>query len=214
MSGALALMMGGGGGGGPLAIDSITSFSGTAAPTLTFSHTCIGANRGLIVNVGYQSVATITGITFNLVPMSFASGITNVGLSMSVAQWSLSNPSLGTHDVVVTFSATVTTIVAGAVSFVNANQVTASLTGAGASNQGNNNSVSISIGAPTTEIIVDVIKTDTTPVIGPSPQASSWVTPGNASSTKPGNGGLTTLSWTLFGGGSDYAYAGITVKPT
>lgn len=105
--------------------DSITTkeYGGGSTNTLTWSHTCSGSNRLLVVTVPESRVSTVSSITYNSVNLTKA-------ISKKVADpynpnaeiWYLIAPDTGTHDIVITFGQSITYRVAGAVSFTGCSQ--------------------------------------------------------------------------------------------
>jgi hypothetical protein len=101
--------------------------SSTASNTVTWSHTCSGSNRLLIVGVavGANTSPTISSVTYNGVAMTSVGKMntnnqTNAGF---VELFRLIAPATGTNSVVVTTSAAVLTLAAGSVSFTGVHQV-------------------------------------------------------------------------------------------
>lgn len=104
----------------PDATSSETSGS-VQVPDLTWSHTVSGVNRFLVVQVSMEAGKTVTGITYNGIAMSLSIAIE--GATTRSETWYLVAPSLGTHDIVVTFSAD-SYCCAGAESWANVDQTT------------------------------------------------------------------------------------------
>lgn len=75
------------------------------APTLTWSHTALGTNRLLLVQISTEESKTITGITFNGVPLTQAVSVSDAVTNLREEQWYLIAPPIGTFNIVVTMSA-------------------------------------------------------------------------------------------------------------
>lgn len=86
-----------------IAVDAVTNGTGGTVTSITYSHTCSGENRYLLVFVrgGGGEGNRVTGITYNGVAMSLI-GVANYGEAMIV--YGLVNPATGAHNVVVSFS--------------------------------------------------------------------------------------------------------------
>ena len=84
-----------------------------ASNTLTWSHTCSGANRVLYVGCfgggltgGDQGDDSITGVTYNGVSMTLVGKTINTG-DRYVYLWELVNPASGANDIVISSTLTV-----------------------------------------------------------------------------------------------------------
>ena len=109
----------------PVEITSLPTHATTSGgSSITFSHTVIaGTKQVLVVCVDWDnSGRTITSITYDDVSMGAAIDKAGSGSTGRAAIYCLVAPSVGTHDVVVTFSDTVYAA-AGAVVLDNVNQL-------------------------------------------------------------------------------------------
>lgn len=100
-----------------------TTSTAQAASSITFSHTVnTQSNQILVVTSGIEDDATtaITGITYNGVALTSSVNTTNSNRRAEI--WYLLNPPTGTANVVITYAATVTDIIAGATNIYNAAQ--------------------------------------------------------------------------------------------
>lgn len=205
-----------------LAFDAASSATtgGTASTTLTWSHTCNGGNRALIVAVSFNPIFTVNSITYNGVNMTRIGGISDVSPDQGVEQWALSNPASGAHDIVATLSGT-TSIVGGAVSFTGAHQLTDRLTGPQTTAKDMVGGTSFSINVPSAldEIVIDAfaINTVTTLTAGAGQTKrfdqirDTGLSPQLVGSTEAG-AGTVTMSWTA----ADLALwlaCGVSIKP-
>lgn len=89
-----------------LTFDATSSGSIEPGNTITFSHTCSGTNRILLVFISQNSGVSsdvITGVTYNGVSMTRI-GISTTGVSMTVYAYYLVNPTSGANNVVVSAS--------------------------------------------------------------------------------------------------------------
>lgn len=100
-----------------------TGSSDPESSTLTWSHTCTGDNRLLVVTVGESRNVTVTGVTYNGVALTKAKELDGGGGGNDYASiWYLIAPDTGTNDIVVTYSGSITVPRAGGASFTNALQ--------------------------------------------------------------------------------------------
>lgn len=87
--------------------------------TYSWSHTCGGALRGLIVNVSIFLTGQVVSITYGGVNLVFEQA-NNIGVYRN-EMWSLTGPPSGSNTIVVTLNTSVTSI-ASASSYTNVNQ--------------------------------------------------------------------------------------------
>ena len=88
----------------------------SSTTTLTYSHTCAGSNRMLVVGVQTDQIsADPTGVTYNGVAMTKAIGGSNAGGTRRSSLWYLADPATGANNVVVTLG-TASWTTSGAVS--------------------------------------------------------------------------------------------------
>lgn len=143
--------------------DSVSTarFYNTFDSTLTISHTCSGTNRVLVVSVmscggvfgsGIVSSVTYDGTNMNLI----VNDSVIPGLYAHNTCWYLSNPTSGTHSIIVKFADKARSAIVGAFSFNGAN--TSSPIGALISSSANGPSVSLPITTTkANSIIVDFV---------------------------------------------------------
>ena len=199
--------------------------------TVTWSHTCSGGNRALIVCIAHNGPSgghSVSGVTYNSVAMTSIGGVSfydDITPNFRVEQWKLSNPASGANDVQITLSNSMS-VTAGAVSFTGAHQTTGSLTGTQASavnHDASSNTPSVNVSSATGEIVVDSCMS----VALPNPcaftvgalQTSRWERGedegdtgyNGACSTEPG-GTTITMSWTL-ANNALWGIVGVSVKP-
>lgn len=75
------------------------------AGTASWSHTCGGVGRFLVVHIGFQGgTPAVTGITYNGVAMTLGSFTTTGGIRNE--WWYLMNPATGANNIVVSYSGT------------------------------------------------------------------------------------------------------------
>src|SRR5229473_2937496 len=202
-----------------IAVDGTSSASGKAVSTLTWSHTAGSTpNRILIVGVSNQNTSRpVSSVTYGGTPLTRI-GFQNGGTSNRMELWSLTAPSAGTANVVVTFSGSVD-VVGGAVSFSGVNQ--AAPLGAFASAQGSNVSPSVTVPSAAGQVVIDALATNgdgSSATVGAG-QTQRWnLKTGNgggnalgAGSTEPGASSV-TMSWTL-GHAHAWSIGAVPLKP-
>ena len=217
---------------GQVGIDSTTSsgqqVSG-AAPTVTLAHTSTGTNLVLIVgvsiNITNNTGATVTGVTYNGVPLTLAGTHNDAGNTRRVEMWSLVSPAIGAHNVVVTFSlpggtGTLGTVV-GAITFTGTDQTSplrpfVSADGAAGA------TASLNVPSGLNEMVIDTLATggDQTITFGPS-QTAQWNLQSLTSLANPdvrgtgstrGGAPSVPISETL-SGTSNWSLGALSVKP-
>ena len=198
-----------------------TSNSGYQTTTpYSWSHTCTGSSRVLIVGVSMLSVAgsSVTGITYNGVALTkIRSDISAVG-AVRTELWRLVNPASGSNTVEVTLSATLDSI-AAAVSLTGVNQTnpTGSHNGASATNVGAADAtVSVSTTADGSWLIDAVATTDTAITVGAGQTQRSNVSgtlgSGGTSTEGPKTPtGSVTMSWTDVGAAATWTVSAVEI---
>src|SRR3989454_4121481 len=142
-----------------IAVDSISTASGNTVSTLTWSHTVgSGSNRVLLVDTSNRDGnKTITGVTYGGTALTRRGFQNGAGNGNRVEIWSLTAPSPGTANVVVTLSGAVD-VVGGAISFTGVNQTTPF--GTFVSAQGTSASPSVTASSAAGQVVLDTLATD------------------------------------------------------
>lgn len=131
-----------------IALDASTSGGSTTASSLTFSHTCTGANLRLVVDVLGDSADSITGVTYNGVAMTQVAKKQQASSGPFVYSYTLVGPATGAHNVVISASGSIT--MAGfATSYKNCSQGGIDTSGTSSGNFASNSDVgtTITVGA-------------------------------------------------------------------
>lgn len=203
-----------------MALDAVSSAASSGSTsTLTWSHTTSsGSNRLLVVGVTIKNRIgeTVSGITYNGVPLTRIDAKIN-GTNVRIEMWQLVAPGTGTHDIVVTLSASAK-VVGGATSWTGVNQTTPIGTFASASNIIGNPTVNVS--SATNEIVLDTLGVDgtaTATVGGGQTQHWNLTTSGLLSDVRGAGSSetgatTTTMSWTL-GSSQPWAIGAVPIKP-
>jgi hypothetical protein len=106
-----------------VAYDNTTTGSVLGNTTVSFSHTCSGTNRALMVFVGWAS-STQYSISVSYNGIGMATEITEIIYNsyLRFAAFSLINPTSGSNTLTVTLGGTCDQILVTAISFTNVNQ--------------------------------------------------------------------------------------------
>lgn len=90
-----------------IAFDAVSVGQIASGTELTFSHTCSGSNRILLVGIKEASDTAeyVTGVTYNGVALTKIDSIRIPPSERWVSLWYLINPDSGTHDIVITANA-------------------------------------------------------------------------------------------------------------
>lgn len=132
-----------------IAFDTAVDAGNATATSLTWSHTCTGSNRLLVVDVvGNTSSDVITGVTYNSVAMTLVAKVSSAagGSARWIYQYLLENPASGANSVVV--SASTSIFIAGH-----------SLSYTGAAQSGQPNAFNTGVAASATSLTVAVTST-------------------------------------------------------
>lgn len=190
----------------PVVVGTGSGTSGTTQVTsLTFPLTTSGVNRGVLVQISTEQLATVSSVTFNGVALTQVVASTNVPANLRQEEWFLVAPFLGTANVVITLS-TAAYISAGAEAIVGVDQATP----IGATQTATAVSLAPSLVLITTRdnsLVFDGLATAQTPIlytVGPG-QVVNWAifaatsTRQGASSYEPSGTfpDNVTMSWTI-----------------
>lgn len=89
-----------------IAFDASSGSKGAGSSTLTWSHTCSGSNRTLVVGCASKTDDYITGVTYNGVAMTQVDKTTGGGGGAEY-MYILANPASGANNIVVTASVSI-----------------------------------------------------------------------------------------------------------
>lgn len=74
---------------------------GVQVPTLTWSHTSSGIDRGLVVEIETEQLGTVTGVTYNGIPLTQQVTITDAPNNLRNEIWFLIAPPVGSYNIIV-----------------------------------------------------------------------------------------------------------------
>jgi hypothetical protein len=195
-----------------------TSATGTS---LTWSHTCTGSNRLLVVGVAVGTTSSdasfVTTATYNGVAMTSASKVhSNNQTNGYIQMFYLVNPATGSNTVAITNNVSCD-LAGGSVSFTGADQSTP--LGTPVTNFGDGTSGSVSVPTNVGDMVIDATCNGSGFSSGGSTQTNRWLINDNsnsaagngASSTAAGVAGSVSMGYTGFS--SDWwGLIGINIK--
>ena len=192
-----------------IAFDAASSASGNSVSSLTWSHTCTGADLILIVGVSwFGSARTVSGVTYAGTALTSVGSANSGGQKMEIFR--LVAPATGANNVVVTMSSAGETV-AGAHSYTGVDSTTPLGTFASAIG-----GPTVDVTSATDEVVVDCASMDNLLTVGAG-QTQRWnislgggLTSG-AGSSEPG-AATVTMSWS---GTPTFAWSigGVSMKP-
>jgi len=211
-------------GGSAPVVDSTSSGKTPPRTSLTISHATAGSNRLLLVGVSIHNFAseTVSGITYNGVALTQVGSSTNA-TDARVEIWRLIAPPTGTYDVVITFSAELSSVArAGVMTFTGVNQTTP--LGTFASATGSASPATVNVTSAANELVFDTVGSESLSApfsltVGAG-QTQRWnsVIMGYdrflaAGSTEPG-AATVTMSWTIVPASAvPWAIGAVPIKP-
>lgn len=200
-----------------IAVDAVSSASGSGTGPFTWSHTCTGSDRLLLVFITiYHISSTVSGVTYNGVAATAVPSGSATNGNYAVYSYYLIAPATSSNTVSVSVSGGVYDVGVAAISLTGVHQ--SSPLGTAVTATGSSTTPSVNVSSAADEIVVDglVIVHNGTLSVGAG-QTSRWnAATGNgfikqAGSTEGGTG-TTTMSWTN-STSQDWATVGIPVKP-
>lgn len=193
-----------------------------AQSTYSWNHTCTGSDRYLTVKIGMLSLAqTVSGITYNSVPMTFLGAQNSVSGAARIELWGLVAPSTGSNSIAVTIT--------GA---INSGGVAASYTGVHQTSptEGFNSAQATNVGAADATVnvttvadndwVVDAVVTDDTTITVGAGQTQRNNISGTVGATADSDegpktpAGSVTMSWTGIGALATWSIGAIALRPT
>ena len=206
------------------AASNSTYLSAAAEPDgiYSWSHTCTGANRFLVVGVSMLSVAgsSVTGITYNGVALTKIGHVASVSGAVRAELWGLIAPATGSNTITVTLS-TALDSVGCAVSFTGVHQTspTEGFNSASATNVGAADATVDVTTVADNDWVIDCVATDDTAITVGAGQTQRWNTTGTlgsgAGSTEgpKSPAGAVTMSWTDVAALATWTISAISIKP-
>lgn len=194
----------------------------TADNSYTWSHTCTGLDRYLVVGVSMLSIggSSVTAITYNGVALTKIGSVASVSGAVRMELWGLANPTLGANTIQVDLSASLDSI-GGASSFGGVHQTSpyegfnsASATNVGAADA----TVNVTTVADN-DWVVDTVATDDTAITVGAGQTSRWNVTGTlgsgAGSTEGPKtpAGSVTMSWANVGALATWSIGAVALRP-
>jgi hypothetical protein len=200
---------------GPLAVDTVTSGTGTTSP-ITVSHTTSGTNRLMLVGISGATTGPdlgVSGVTYGGTALSLV-GTRAYAVYQKIWIYGLVAPATGTADVVVTFSrAPDGGAIVGVVTFTGVNQSVP--VGAFAGATGNSITPSLDVSSASGELVFDTVNHFWGPLTAGAGQTQRWSAQSadinGGGSTEPG-ASTVTMSWTAYGSNT-WVIGAVSIKP-
>lgn len=181
-----------------IALNAVTTTSGSGTGPFTFAHTTSGSDRLLCVCVAnYRNTSFVSAVSYNSVDLTEQEALT-VG-EYTISLWSVIAPSTGSNTVSVTTNTSVFDIGIAAISFTGVHQ--SSPFGVPVSDSGTSTTPSVTVTSAADEVVLDtltIIHSGTLTVDGSQTQQWNAATSNAfikyAGSTEDG-AASTTMSW-------------------
>ena len=193
----------------------------TAQSSYSWSHTCTGSNRYLIVGISMLSIAgsSVSSITYNNVSMTFLGAVSSVTGAVRVELWGLIAPATGSNTIVVTLSTGLDSV-GGAASYTSVNQssATESFNSASATNVGAADATVDITTIADNDMIVDCVSTTDAAITVGAGQTSRWNVSGALGSGAGSQegvktpAGVVTMSWTDVAGLATWSIVAIALR--
>lgn len=204
--------------------DASSNTSDSSATSLTWDHTCTGADRLLIVGINLHETTdldrVVSGITYNGVALTQAKTQVDDSNNITADLWYLINPASGQNSVVASFVGINLFAVGGAISLTGADQISQPDATNGATGSGNPVTVDITTLNDNCWVVDSIFAfaQSNTPAEGDG-QVARWVVPistshGFGSSEGPKTpAGLVTMSWSNIQAARDWVTAVASFRP-
>lgn len=205
-----------------IAFDAASNANNSGNTTWTFSHTCTGSDRLLLIGcaIQYGDTCTISGITYNGVSMTrIGSAINNTDSfsNIGATAFYLIAPATGTNTVSVSLTGPPFVQGVAAISLTGVHQTTP--LGTHATAFANNSSApSVTVSSATDEFIVDFVAmlsnpTSTTAGSGQTKRTENLASDSSICSSTEAGAASVVMDWSL-GGNQWCSIFGIPVKPS
>jgi hypothetical protein len=214
----------GGGGGGCIAVDNVSTNSGTGS-TLTISHATSGTERLMIVTPQWNSGGgvnkNVTSVTYNGILLTRQDGI-NQGDDAAIDIWTLVDPPTGTYNVVITYDvAPAFEHIGGVITLTGVDQSTpfGSVVLNSEGLAGTDVNATVVVPSAVDELVFAGVAAETPGAVtwqGSLPEHWHLSVGGNATvgagATEPGSAPNVTMQWTAVN--DHWAAAGISIRPS
>lgn len=194
----------------------------TASGSYSWSHTCTGASRYLVVGISMLSVAgsSVSGITYNSVAMTFLGAVASVSGAVRAEIWGLIAPTVGSNTIAVTLTTALDSIgCAISLDGVHQTSPTEGFASATATNVGATDAtVDVTSVADRCWIVDQVATDDTAITIGAGQTSRNNVTGTLGSGADSTEGpktpaGSVTMSWTNVAALATWSIVGVAIRP-
>lgn len=193
----------------------------SASAGYSWSHTCSGDDRYLVVGISLLSVAqTVTAMTYNGVTMALLFAQSSATGAARIEIWGLAAPAIGTNTISATLSGSIAS--AGNASSYNGVHQTSPTEGAAGADATNTGAADATVNVTTTadkDFVVDIVATDDVAItVGAGQTQTGNVTGAGGSGAMSYEGpktpaGSVTMSWTNVGALATWVTGGIALRP-
>lgn len=192
-----------------------------AASSYSWSHTCTGSNRYLVVGVAMLSLAqSVSGITYNSVPLTLLGVQASVSGAARVELWGLVAPATGSNTLAVTLTGAIASAgCAGSFTGVQQTSPTEAFSSAQATNVGAADATVDATTVAASDWVVDIVASDDGSISAGAGQTQrNNVTGAGGSGAMSTEGpqvapGAVTMSWTGVGALATWAIAAVALRP-
>lgn len=194
----------------------------TGQATYSWSHTCTGVNRYLVVGISMLSVAgsSVSSITYNGVALSLISAKASVSGAVRAELWGLAAPAIGSNTIAVILSAALDSI-GGAISFVGDHQISPieGAANASATNVGAADATVDVVTVADNDVCVDVVaSSDTAITVGAGQISRNNIAGALGSGAMSTEGpktpaGTVTMSWTNVDALATWSIVSVALRP-
>lgn len=192
-----------------------------ASSSYSWSHTCTGSNRYLVVGIAMLSVAqTVSSITYNSVALTLLGVRSSLTGAARVELWGLVAPSTGSNTIAVTLTGSIASAgVAESYTGVHQTSPTEGFNSNQATNVGAADATVTVTTVANNDWIVDIVATDDTSItVGAGQTQRNNVTGAGGSGADSDKGPIspaaaTAMSWTNIGALSTWSYGAIALRP-
>lgn len=192
-----------------------------ASSSYSWSHTCTGADRYLVVGVAMLSLAqTVSSITYNSVNLTLIGVRASISGAARVELWGLTAPTTGSNTIAVTLSGSIASAsIATSLTAVHQTSPIEAFNSAQATNVGAADATVDVTTVASNDWIIDIIATDDTAITVGSGQTQRGNVTGlggsGAMSTEgpKASAGAVTMSWTDVGALATWATGAVAIRP-
>lgn len=188
-------------------LDAVDAGGTATSTSLTFSHTCSGTNRLLLVHIAQGGANAVSSVTYNGVALTLAGAVNNTNGNVHAELWYLLAPAVGTFNIVISLPAAATIYAFGS-SWTGVNQTTP--LGTAVTGTGTSTTPSVTVTSAVGDTVVDVLNAQQQPAnLTPSTgQTSLYTGTLYVAGSSAAGAASVTMGWSAANG---YAWAQVAV---